>query len=613
MKYSICLTIILTIFISYGQAQPGSLDTRFGTNGIFYDSNANTVADESVLLRDGSILLGGSGFDGVNTGFFLMQLKNTGIIDSSFGRNGRIAVDIAIYDDLRSLAIQHDDKIIAAGFSYINFVRDDDFNVVYNMNFNLVRFLSDGNVDSSFGENGIVQTDFGGVEEAYTVAIQADGKILVGGSTGALPPGQNSPKFLLVRYLNNGQVDSSFGIDGRVTTIFNNSTDDIIKKILLLIDGGIIVCGTINGATGIFDSGDFALAKYLPNGDLDESFGLGGKVTTRINSTGSLLRDAILLKDGKILTAGVTNYGNETKKRAVLVQYNPDGSLDASFGKGGKQETTFSEGSSDAKAIAVQGNGKILFTAYISKDFGIMNWFGFARCNTDGSLDSSFGSYGKIIEDIGFEESINNILIQKDGKVIITGYVLEDGYHIFASRYYGDPTHPLFTKIKRWIRNHILNFSDANGTATQYNIEQQNSSGSFSTIASLLPNKNNTYSYDLNNITTENTNANFRIKAVYADGSTVYSDAIQASALNAATNIVVSPNPASSIIHIAMKENAMQDGTVYIYDAMGKQVKTQSFAKQTEISINISSLRKGHYRVVVNRNGIIAEGNFLKE
>ncbi len=610
MKYSMSITIILTIFISYGLAQPGTKDTRFGVNGIFYDSQY-TLSRSSLLLKDGKILLGGTGSDGVSSGFFLMRLTNDGNVDSVFGKNGRTAVDVANYNRPQSLAIQPDGKFIAAGYSYINFVRDDDFNIVYNMNFNLVRFLSDGNVDSSFGENGIVQTDFGAVEEAYTVAVQTDGKILVGGSTGALPPGQNSPKFLLVRYLNNGQVDSLFGIDGRVTTIFNNSTDDIIKKILLLSDGGIIVCGTINGATGIFDSGDFALAKYLPNGDLDESFGIGGKVTTRMNSTGSLLKDAVLLKDGKILTVGVTNYGNEAKKRTVLVQYNSDGSLDESFGRGGKQEVTFSEGSSEGTAVQVQENGKIVFSAFIYKN--LLTWFGVVRCNVNGSLDSSFGTDAKIIEDIGFEEFPRGILIQNDGKIIITGYVFEDVYHIFVARYYGDPTHPLFTKIRRWIRRHILNFIDVNGTASYYVVEQQNSGGNFMPVARIAASKSNTYSYDLNNITTANTNANFRIKAVYADGVVAYSDAIQLSALQADTKVSISPNPASSIIQIALKENALQDGTIYIYDAMGTLVKTQSFAKQTKISINISSLQRGHYWVVVNSNGIITEGNFLKE
>ena len=128
-----------------------------------------------------------------------------------------------------------------------------------------------------------------------------------------------------------------------------------------------------------------------------------------------------------------------------------------------------------------------------------------------------------------------------------------------------------------------------------------------------MPNKNNSYSYDISNYSSTTANSNFRVKAVYADGSTVYSDIVTQAALQADTKVSISPNPASFIIHIAMKENAMQDGTVYIYDAMGNQVQTQSFAKQTKLSINISSLQQGHYRVVVNSNGIISESNFLKE
>ena len=461
MKQSIYLLIFCLLLFTSSYSQPGTLDIRFAENGIFFDTSIKVYSNTAFLQKEGKILVGGF-TDDLNMDFFLMRLNNSGFIDSSFGINGKTIADIAKSNQLRSLAVQDDGKIIAGGSSYLYFVRDEEFNQIFNFNYTLLRLFPNGTIDSSFGENGTVQTDFGGIEEAYTVAIQTDGKILVGGSTGALPPGQNSPKFLLVRYLSSGQIDSSFGIDGRVTTIFNNSTDDIIKKVLLLSDGSIIVCGTINGATGIFDSGDFALAKYLPNGDLDESFGLGGKVTTRMNNTGSLLRDALLLKDGKILTVGVTNYGNEAKTRPVLVQYNSDGSLDESFGNDGIKEIVFSEGTSEGRCLNIQDNNKIIMCSYIY-DVGL---FGITRLDEKGIIDSSFGTNGNVIQDIGLYDSPTEILIQNDGKIIVTGYTLESIYNIFAARYYGDPTHPLFTKIKRWIRNHILNFSDANGSAT---------------------------------------------------------------------------------------------------------------------------------------------------
>ncbi len=69
----------------------------------------------------------------------------------------------------------------------------------------------------------------------------------------------------------------------------------------------------------------------------------------------------------------------------------------------------------------------------------------------------------------------------------------------------------------------------------------------------------------------------------------------------------------SIVVHASLKENKWQDGMVYIYDGMGNLVRSQSFAKQTKISINISNLRQGHYKVVVNSNGDLAEGSFLKE
>ncbi len=587
MKQIIFLFLLFTLFSINSFSQLGTLDTRFANNGLFFDTSFKFKCNSSLLQKDGKIILGGS-YEEMDGGFFLMRLNNDGTIDSGFASNGFSVNNFAYVEEARSLDFQPDGKIVAGGSSYLEFFLDEDFNEIFNMNISLIRYLPDGKTDSSFGNNGIVQTDLGEVEWGYSVAIQRDGKIIVGGSTESLTIETDVPKFFLVRYMPNGDVDSSFGINGKVITVFDNIIKGYIIKVLIDTDGSIFACGTISGQT------DFALAKYLPNGTLDENFGNGGKVTTRINSTGSLLKDAILLKDGKILTAGVTNYGNEAKKRTVLVQYNSDGSLDESFGTGGKQETTFSEGSSDATALAVQDNGKIVFSAFIYKD--LSTWFGLARCNVDGSLDSNFGFNGKIVEDISFEESPSKILIQNDGKLIVTGKSYETfrGYTPFAARYYGVPTHPLFTKIRRWIHRNILNFTDVNGTASQYNIEHQNSGGGFNTIASVLPNKNNSYSYDISNYISATANSNFRIKAVYADGSTVYSEVLTQAALEAGNTPSLYPNPAASVITI----NGLDKSKNYRIIISNKEAQPllQTAAKSVaQKQIDIAMLKAGIY------------------
>ncbi len=584
MKQFILLPYLLITIINDVYTQPGKLDPRFGSNGIFIDSNKYTLSRSSLLLKDGKILLGGTGSDGVSSGFFLMRLTNTGTVDSSFGKNGRTAVDVANYNRPQSIAVQADGKIIAAGYSYITFVRDNDFNIIYNMNFNLVRFFADGNVDSSFGENGVVQTDFGGVEEAYTVAVQADGKILVGGSTGALPPEQNIAKFFLVRYMPNGDVDSSFGIDGKVTTVFDNIIKGYISKVLIDSDGSIFACGTISGQT------DFALAKYLPNGTLDESFGTGGKVTTRMNTTGSVLRDAVLLKDGKILTAGVTNYGNSAKTRPVLVQYLPDGSLDESFGTAGIKEIVFAEGTSDGRCINIQENKKIILASYIY-DVGL---FGIVRLEENGSIDSTFGTNGKIIQDIAIWDSPTEILIQNDGKIVVTGYTNNDVYEIFAARYYGDPTHPLITKIRRWIHKNILNFTDENGTANYYIVEQQNNGGGFLPVARIAANKSNNYSYDISNYTHATTSSHFRIKALYVDGSIVYSDAVTTADLPTNNKVTFYPNPVAAIVTIyGLDKN--KDYSIIIRNKAAQPVLHAAAKSVSQQQLNMAALQPGIY------------------
>ncbi|MGF1936166.1 MAG: DUF4347 domain-containing protein [Nostoc sp. ChiQUE02] len=306
--------------------------------------------------------------------------------DTSFSSDGKVTTDLGFIaiDIGRSVALQTDGKIIVAGDS--------------NGDFALVRYNTDGSLDTSFNSDGKVTTDLGllAVDIGYSLAIQADGKILVAGTNGT--------DFALARYNSDGSLDTSFSSDGKVTTGFG-LTIDIAHSTTVQADGKIIVAGT--------DGTDFALARYNSDGSLDTSFSSDGKVTTDL---GLLAVDigysTAVQADGKIIVAGVSN-GD-----FALARYNSNGSLDTSFSTDGKVTTDFGLLAIDiVYSLVVQADGKILVAGESNGDFAL------ARYNSDGSLDTSFSTDGKVTTDFGLlpNEIAYSLVVQADGKILVAG------------------------------------------------------------------------------------------------------------------------------------------------------------------------------------------------
>jgi uncharacterized delta-60 repeat protein len=268
-----------------------------------------------------------------------------------------------------------------------------------------------GDLDLGFGSNGKVLTDFGSssIDQALAVALQPDGKIVAAGGSGS--------DFALARYNADGSLDSSFGSGGKVLTDFGSSSIDGARAVALQPDGRIVAAGT-SRAGGSFD---FALARYNADGSLDPGFGSGGKVLTDIGSSSFDQALAIALQpDGKIVAAGNGGF--------ALARYNADGSLDSSFGSGGKVLTD--AGISNLAAIALQPDGKIV-AAGESLAAGPLD-FALARYNADGSLDSSFGSGGKVLTNLGSLDGARAVVVQVNGKIVAAGYSFAGGSRDFA-------------------------------------------------------------------------------------------------------------------------------------------------------------------------------------
>ena len=196
-----------------------------------------------------------------------------------------------------------------------------------------------------------------------------------------------------------GTSDLGFGSSGKVTTDFSNGVDRA-NAIALQNDGRIVVAGST--LTNISTQHDFALARYNSDGSLDSSFATGGKGKTDFFGLGDEAFAIALQNDGKIIAAGISGLGTsdvvgESNPDFALARYNSDGSLDPAFGNGGKVTTDFGGFKDQVFAVAIQSDGKIL--AVGSAAFS--NRFGLARYNTDGSLDTGFGTGGKVSTEFG--------------------------------------------------------------------------------------------------------------------------------------------------------------------------------------------------------------------
>lgn len=279
-----------------------------------------------------------------------------------------------------------------------------------------------GALDTTFGDSGIVATDMGSDFEGIAdMVVQPDGKIVVVGET--WPMTDEMAKYAVARYNEDGTLDETFGKEGKVVTNLTGSDEDYSSPtaVTLQADGKIVVTGSTVDLK--LDHDVFATVRYNEDGSLDTTFGKKGKVLTAIN-TGKgdeyfdYAADVVIDADGKILVAGSTS--DDEASESAVVRYNENGSLDKSFGEGGKALVDLG-GNDSAEAMALQPDGKIVLTGY-----GDVNGESYdivaGRLNPDGSLDDTFGVEGTYWVDV--KEGIDwatDIAMRPDGSIIIGG------------------------------------------------------------------------------------------------------------------------------------------------------------------------------------------------
>ena len=261
---------------------PGDLDSSFGVDGKRTTDFGGADAATAVAVQgDGKIVVAGSS-DG---NFALARYGADGALDPTFSGDGLVTTDLGGTDAGQGVAIQTDGRIVVAGSSGGNFA--------------LARYSAGGALDPSFSGDGLQTTDFGAADGGTAVALQGDGRIVVGGNS--------SESFALARYDTAGGLDPSFSGDGRQTTSFGGN--DSLNDVAIRADGTIVAVGTHAGFNG--RAGNFAVARYTPAGALDPTFNGGGTTTTDFGwsqSTYDSGEGVAIQADGRIV---VTGYGAE--------------------------------------------------------------------------------------------------------------------------------------------------------------------------------------------------------------------------------------------------------------------------------------------------------------
>lgn len=398
MNFKVAKTILLLLLLQMTAVLanangPGSLDLTFAGTGYVMDGRYPFLQGSSVVIQiDGKVLV----CSGTPATAEISRFNPDGTLDTSFGNGGRI-LPHEFFGFPRSsyagLLLQPDGKIVFAG-DFRNISTPGGGGVI-------TRFNSNGTPDTSFDVDGLVWIYFAGYEGGpRRAALGPDGKIAVQGIW--TDPHFGSLRDGMSRYNSDGSVDTTFG------------------------DNGSTISGTFGGIGLSFQAdgkmvggvGGMRIARYNANGSLDTSFD-GDGISAAPGAPGNTFpRTLALSPDGKILAAGEIN--NEPNLYFCLVRYNSDGSLDTTFNGTGTVVTPVPGSYGYLAGLAVQSDGKIV-AAGNALFPGNTNDLVLVRYNVDGFLDTTYGSNGKAVINLGFSDSLSGMALDSADRAVLAG------------------------------------------------------------------------------------------------------------------------------------------------------------------------------------------------
>jgi uncharacterized delta-60 repeat protein len=415
---TIVLAVPLVVVTVTGpvRAADGNLDPTFGTGGkvvsdFGYDDRAAGVA----VQPDGRIVTAGTSCNG---DILVTRYRPDGSLDPSFDGDGSLCVDVGSgsADQGEEVIVLGDGRLLVAGTSAGNFA--------------LVRLNADGTLDSTFGTGGRATYDLGGNEVLHDAALAPDGKVVMAGETTG-PGCPNAPTMAgttagvaVARVLPNGTLDPTFGVGGGVVRI---DPDQVQRGLTVAVepDGRPVIGGRITSCSRV--NIHYSVFRLTTTGVADPTFAPQDPLQ---ESGPTSAADVAIQPDGRILVLIDTFVGPATSPSRddafIVIRYNPDGTVDTGFGNGGVATALFGAGrNATPTALVLQGD-KILTGGSVDGDFAL------ARFNASGTLDQSFDGDGLVTTDFGGDDAIGALAVDPDGKAVAAGH---SGGNVALARY----------------------------------------------------------------------------------------------------------------------------------------------------------------------------------
>ena len=388
----------------------GVLDANFGNNGII-DTNFSmnySVSTSLVIDKQNNIIIGGSEFDNNNNNTYAFaKYLPTGQLDTTFGNQGIVITDLSndnyFYNGFNGPFIFN--KIIAV---------DNNNNIIFSgtvgqqqdYNIVLARYLSNGQIDLSFGVNGYVLTDFSGNDSSQAFSVQVDlcDNIVVAGLD---TDSNGNNNYALAKFLPTGMIDLSFGNQGFIVSDFSGNDNSVALSLAIDQQNNIIVAGSNNDS--------YAFSKYSASGDL---------IVTIVTNFGyyndySAAFSVAIDQQNNIIIGGIQN-DNYSSSNYALAKYDQNGDIITSFGDNGTIIADFSGNDySSGLSVVVDLQNNIIIGGFSN------GYYALAKYNQNGVLDTTFGNGGSIITTYSANPSfsiVNSVVIDQQNNIFVSGY-----------------------------------------------------------------------------------------------------------------------------------------------------------------------------------------------
>jgi len=394
----------------------GSPDTSFGTNGI---ENApllsHDVAARLALRANGGFIVAGTSTPGFGFGdqqVMIAAYGPTGAVDTTFNGTGFDSRQLGAREGaVNAAAVQPDGRLLVTG------TLTNGTEIGGGMF--LARFMANGAPDTSFGTVGTTMLDFRAITNADAIALQPDGRIVIGGAMAVVDRnGIQIPSLAFARFNADGTLDTSFG-NGGVAVINSGSPNPVtefVKAIAIQPDGMIVGAGFVRPSRIT----DGFVARITATGQLDTAFGAGGFATVSMSSGSDEFWAMALQPDGRIVLGGRAETSPNLSTMAAA-RLTAAGTLDPTFGSAGIARVDFDGANAWAQSLALQPDGRIVLGGFAhpvtNEDYAL------ARLMPDGTLDTSFGAAGKVTTDFDVDQQvIQAVKVLPSGKIVAAGH-----------------------------------------------------------------------------------------------------------------------------------------------------------------------------------------------